>query len=104
VNGAPGPINEPEIAVGEYDRSGRPLREEAAVIAGFASGAHRTALRTFHEARAGPGGEARGMLRARGAALRVERPVNWIFYKAVPEDGAGMVEHDRVAFTRCRPE
>ena len=44
------------------------------------------------------------VLRVGGALIWVERPVDRVLDKAVPEDGAGMIEHDGVRLTFVRSQ
>ena len=44
------------------------------------------------------------MRRALGAAVGIERPVHSILDEAVTENGARMIENDRVGLVRRRPQ
>ena len=44
------------------------------------------------------------MRRALGAAIGIERPVHPILNEAVAENGARMIEHDRISLAIGRPQ
>ena len=91
---APRPIDDPEFAIVKLDSAGCRLGQEAAMPARLAGDADHAAVLAFDQPRAAFA--ALAMYRIFRAAIRVERPLDRVFYEAVAEYCAAVILDDGV--------
>jgi len=93
-------VHKAKLAGSDVNIARRPLRHEPAMETRLAGLADCAALRAVEKPRGITGRLAFLLLRALGARIRVECPLDVILSKAVAEYCAGMIENDGIGFAR----